>query len=508
MPVDEAEAEVAVDVGDARRDVVHDEPQLGLGRAQRLLRLLQAVDVVHQHERAVHLARGGGVRHDADRHPAAHAVRARNEPVERGRLALERARDHRLRALVDPVADDVAQAELRDLLRRQAEVLEERPVDVVAVLVVVDVRDRCRHAVHDRAELRFARGEGVLRFLEVADVVADDVLALGRPVVIEVGNAAGAEPPLAAHRVDHRALVGDRLAEQAALAVRGERERILRAEDLLGALADDFLAHEPVEPQERLVDEHVAAIAVEIDDRLRNVVGEQAQLLLARGERLLGLLEIVDVVFGAVEPAHLAGRVEVGRDPAVHPAPLAQRVVADALVLDVVALLRALEDRPQERRDVAGEHVLRRLAVDLVLRLAHPVREGLVDERVLERAVEVRDRARDVVGEEAQLDFLRLQRVADADVVLDVGHHGERAADPAADFAVGEQRHAHPAQLAARLPVAPLVGDGRAGECPLDVTLHLGRRLAGENVAQHAPEKIVRRDADPVAEGLVGEAHL
>ncbi len=290
MPVDEAEAEFAVDVGDARRNVVHDEPQLGLRRAQRLLRLLQPMDVVHQHERAVHLARGGSVRHDPYRHPAFHAVRARHKPVERGRLALERARDHRLRALVDPVADHVAQAELGDLLRREAEVLEERPVDVVAMLVVVDVGHRCRNAVHDRAELRFARREGVLRFLQVADVVADDVLALGRPVVVEVGHAARAEPALAAHRVDHRALVGDRLAEQAVLAVGRERQRILRAEDFLRALADHFLAHEPVEAQERLVDEHVATLPVEVDDGLRNVVGEQAQLLLARGERLLRLL--------------------------------------------------------------------------------------------------------------------------------------------------------------------------------------------------------------------------
>ncbi len=151
---------------------------------------------------------------------------------------------------------------------------------------------------------------------------------------------------------------------------------------------------------------------------------------------------------------------------------------------------------------------MRRLAVDLVLRLAHPVRERLVDERVFERAVEVGDRAGNVVGEQPQLDFLRLQRVADADVVLDVGHHRECAGDPGADLAVGEQRDAHPAQLAARLAVAPLVGDGRARERALDVALHLGRSLAGEHVAQHAAEEVVGRDADPVAERLVGEAHL
>ncbi len=57
VPIEEAVAIVAVDVRHARRHVVHDEAQRRLGIAQRLLRLLQAVDVVHQHERAVHFAR-------------------------------------------------------------------------------------------------------------------------------------------------------------------------------------------------------------------------------------------------------------------------------------------------------------------------------------------------------------------------------------------------------------------------------------------------------------------
>ena len=78
----------------------------------------------------------------------------------------------------------------------------------------------------------------------------------------------------------------------------------------------------------------------------------------------------------------------------------------------------------------------------------------------------------------------------------------------AADLAVGEQRDAHPAQLAGRLALAPLVGDGRARERALDVALHLGQRLAGEHVLQHAAEEVVGRDADPVAERLVGEADL
>ena len=91
MPVEETKARIAVDVRHARRHVVHDQPQLGLAGAQRLLRLLEAVDVVHQHERAVHIARRRRVGHDADGHPAPRAARAGDQAIERGRFALERA---------------------------------------------------------------------------------------------------------------------------------------------------------------------------------------------------------------------------------------------------------------------------------------------------------------------------------------------------------------------------------------------------------------------------------
>ena len=218
VAVDEPVAVLAVDVRHARRHVVHDQPQLGLGGAQRFLRLLEPVDVVHQHERAVHLARRPGVRHHADRHPAAHAARARDQPVEGGRFALQRPGQHRLRALVDAVADDVAQAQFGHLLGGQAEVLQEGAIDVVAVLVAVDVRDRRRHAVHDDAQLRLAGRQRVLHLLQVGDVVADDVDALDRAVELEVRDDLRAQPARTSLRVDGRALVGHRLARQRASA--------------------------------------------------------------------------------------------------------------------------------------------------------------------------------------------------------------------------------------------------------------------------------------------------
>ena len=283
VPIEEAVAIVAVDVRHPRRHVVHDEAQLRLRRAQRLLRLLQAVDVVHQHERAVHFAGGRGIGHHANRHPAPHAVRARHQPVEGRGFALHRARQHRLRALVDAVPDDVAQPHLVDLLRRQPEELQERAVHVMAALVAIDIRHRRRHAVHDRAQLAFARGQRVLHLLEIGDVVADDVLALDGSVVAHVGHAPRPQPAFAAAGVDDRALVGDGFAaDQYAIAIRLQRAGKIRCHDFGGGLADDLVALQTDEPQECVVDEFVTAVRAQIDDRFRNVVVEQAQLLLAR----------------------------------------------------------------------------------------------------------------------------------------------------------------------------------------------------------------------------------
>ena len=174
----------------------------------------------------------------------------------------------------------------------------------------------------------------------------------------------------------------------------------------------------------------------------------------------------MDVVFRAIQPADLAGAVQVRGDAAVHPSPLVVDGNADAFIFDVLALLRAANDRPQKRGHVGGHHLVRRLAVDLVLRPANPVGERLVDEGVAQRAVEIGDRPRNVVREEPQLRFLGFQRLADPDVVLDVVDDDERAAGPASRFAVGKQCDPHPAQIAGRRPLSPVVADGRAGYTP------------------------------------------
>src|SRR3984893_11262279 len=302
--------------------------------------------------------------------------------------------------------DHVAQSERADLLGAQPEILQKWLVDVLTALVAVEIGHRRRNAIHDRAQLRFARGQGVLRLLQVGDIVADDVVALDGPVEAHVREDAVAKPPLPTIDIDVLALEGDALALGRAIDVRLLLIEDFGAEHLLHRLPDDFLARYADQMQKRVVDEGVIAFHVDVHHRLRNVVGEQPELLLAGGQRLLGQLEIVYVVFGAIQPPDLAGAIEVGRDAAVHPAPLAVGADADALVFDVLAFLRALDDRPQKRIDVVRHDVVWRLAVDLILRPAYPVGECLIDERVLELVVEIGDRYGYVVGEQTQLRFL------------------------------------------------------------------------------------------------------
>ena len=55
-------------------------------------------------------------------------------------------------------------------------------------------------------------------------------------------------------------------------------------------------------------------------------------------------------------------------------------------------------------------------------------------------------------------------------------------------------------------PLATVVAHRRAGECPLDVTLHFGQRVRRHEVLQRLAEQIVDRGADVGPVGLVGEA--
>ena len=104
-------------------------------------------------------------------------------------------------------------------------------------------------------------------------------------------------------------------------------------------------------------------------------------------------------------------------------------------------------------------------------------------------------------------DLLRLQRVADADVVLDVVPHDERAADASAHLAIGEQRDAHPAQLARRAALAALVRrPSRRRTRARCSPAFRSSASDGRKSCSAWPEQIVRRDADPVGERLVGEA--
>ena len=216
----------------------------------------------------------------------------------------------------------------------------------------------------------------------------------------------------------------------------------------------------------------------------------------------------MNVVFGAVEAAHVTGYIEVGDDTAMQPSARTPCGVADALVFDVFAGLRPFQDRPQKRRHVSGHHLEGRLAIDFVLWLQYRVGKGLIDKRVLEIAIEIGDRPRNVVREEPHLRFLRLQLVADPDVLFDVRHHCEGAADAAPDLAVREQGDARPTAVTVQLFLATFVRHRGAGEGALDVALHLRESVRRQHVLESMPGDVFRRRADARTKRFVGKSNL
>jgi len=457
---------------------------------------------------ADHAAFGVAVRRVMHRLPPLVSDGLRQELLDGDRLALQHALEERPHLGEALAADDIGHRAAGELVALQAEPFLVVTVQEAVMKLAIDVRDARRNVVHDEAQLGFRSPQRFLRLLQLADLVEHHVDALDRAVDLVVGHHPAADPARAARRVDQRALEAHGLAGERTILVGGLGRRVLEADHFGRGLADDGSAVEPVQLEECVVDEGVAPSGIEIDDRVRNVVGEEAKLFLARGQRLLGALQVVDVVFGAVDAAELVVDIEVRRDAPVDPALLAVLLRIDALVFDVLAAVGALQHRSQERGDGRRQHLERRAPVDLLLRQVHPVGERLVDERVRRGAIEIGDRARDVVGEEPELHFLLGQRIADADVVVDVGHHREDAVDAAADRTIGEERHPHPAELARVLALAALERDLGAAEGAVDVLVHVGERAAGDQLLHAAAEQVVGCDADPVAEWLVREAQL
>src|SRR6202171_5610689 len=165
--------------------------------------------------------------------------------------------------------DHVAQSERADLLGAQPEILQKWFVDVLAAFVAIEIGHPRRDAVHDRAQLRFARGQGVLRLLQVGDVVTDDVVALDGPVEVHVREDAVAKPSLPTIDIDVFALVGDALALGRAIDVWLLQLEDFGPEYLLDRLPDDLLARYADQMQERVVDEGVVALNVHVTHRLR-----------------------------------------------------------------------------------------------------------------------------------------------------------------------------------------------------------------------------------------------
>ena len=127
----------------------------------------------------------------------------------------------------------------------------------------------------------------------------------------------------------------------------------------------------------------------------------------------------------------------VGEQRDARPARLAVELALAPLVGHGRAGERALDVALHFGERVGRQHVLQRVAEQVVGRHADPVAERLVGEADLELPVEVQDRQADAVGDQAQpvlalagLEFQPLQ-------VVDVAVRDEEAADVALRAAIG-----------------------------------------------------------------------
>ena len=244
--------------------------------------------------------------------------------------------------------------------------------------------------------------EAALRFLYTRHVVRQRVHAADAhgqpPLRLHVGHERPFEdavPVLRLQRHLERGAIAfeRRLQARPGGVVRGLAERLRQVH---AGQARPFDA----EPRlERGVAKAQAVVAVDVADQHRQVVGDQAQALLARGLRQFRFLALADVHRHHGEAGHAAVRSDVGNrvDHLV-----AARVVA-AYVLDVavLAVQRGADQRFQPRIAGFAQHFPHGAAECVVRRRAdHPVEAGIGEFEALV-AVDIGDHGRDVVGDRA-----------------------------------------------------------------------------------------------------------
>ena len=193
-------------------------------------------------------------------------------------------------------------------------------------------------------------------------------------------------------RVDDRALVGARLATEGALVGGCQLHRRLSADHVARGPADHIFAPQPGEAQERFIDEYVTQFAIQIDHRLRQVIGEQLQLLLSRDSFLLEPLQMVDIGVGRKQSANATLRTAVR--VIVDPDPDRRVVGPRKLTFESrrFAMERRFELRPVELVNLGTQDLGNVATLDLVRRLAQPIQECLVRKTVMLLTINIRER--------------------------------------------------------------------------------------------------------------------
>jgi hypothetical protein len=229
--------------------------------------------------------------------------------------------------------------------------------------------------------------------------------------------------------------------------------------------------------REVAVGEEDAAAAIEVRDRVGDVVGVEAQLRFLLAQLFLRQLDLVDIrrddVVAVEAPLH-----HDGGEAHLVPARLAPRQLHQPFMHAGLAALEPLHVRLDEfGRCLGSEHLAHLAPHDALHRQPTAFLEHLVGEDVAELAIDDRDGPGDVLGEVAKLALLVLERLEQLVVLLDVDQHDEHAEHVALRVAVGNHRAADVARFAPGPERLALVGDGFARERALEQRQRGARHL-------------------------------
>ena len=499
--------EVRVPLDHRKRRVVEVRGQDRVGAAQLLFDQLLVVDVAGGRVIAEVVAAGIVARGEVHVHPAAAAVGERDQALHAHVLAGFHAAQDRVQRLGAGRAQHLQDARADHLPERAAGVGEEGVVHVAVAALRVHVHHRGGDRVDHLAQFALLFLDGGLGGLQFVDVRGHHVVAEHAPGLVLARGELHAHPALVVRpRHAQPPLVMDALARDGAVEVGLQGLHQLGGIDVLRVLAEGVLAREAARGEEDVVHESASALEIDVDDRLGDVLGEEAQLLLAGAKLGLRHLQVLHVVADHVHPAHRAVGAQVGDGAAEDPAPLAGGQHQLALVGGGLAREHAARHGLQLVGGLRAKDLRGGPADDGVARHAAALAEGAVHEHVATLRVQVGHRHRDVVGEEAKLRLLLREALLGGLQLVDVGADDVVTGEGAVLAEVGLQPHLEPALVLAVRAHEALVGAGFAAlQARHERRVELRRRLLAQDLADRAPDDLRCRPAADALEDLVHE---